>query len=160
MSSTDTYRHELFGGAIECSLPPAFVSASDIRQIPTNQEVFVHRDLVNTSIIIEILEPIDLSVSTKPSEGKGTTDEHDDLGVKASFEDEAMNNMAVAHFEEIAAANDAQSYDIDTKSLKFSTNTNVSQLKFQTARVRGTQQVFKFGKMDHLDTGEDMGGCD
>lgn len=149
MSTTKISKHELFGGAIECSLPSAFISASDIRQIPSNQEVFVHKDLVNTSLIIEILESIDLSVSIKSSDEQNTKD---DLDVKASFEDETMNNMAVAHFEEIAAANDAQSYDIDTKSLKFSINTNISKSEYQTARVKGTQQVFKFGKPNHLDT--------
>lgn len=144
-----TTKRELFGGTIECTLPSTFVSASDIRQTPSYQEVFVHKDLTNTSLIIEILEPIDLPVSIKTSEDKGTKGEQD---VKASFEDETMNNMAVAHFEEISAANDAQSYDVDMKSLKFSTNTNNKVFKFQTARVKGTQQVFKFGKMDHLDT--------
>ena len=148
MSTTSFSKHELFGGAIECTLPSAFDSVSDVRQIPSNQEVFVHRTLVNTSIIIEILEPIDLSISTKPAEEGNPKS----LAVNAAFEDEAMNSMAVMHFEEIAAANDAQSYDISTKSLKVSTNTNNKAFKFQTASIKGTQQVFKFGKMDHLDT--------
>ncbi|GAA5937764.1 hypothetical protein JCM1841_004779 [Sporobolomyces salmonicolor] len=45
----------LFGGAISCSLPANFVDASDLRQVPDTQEVFLAPDS-DLSLIAEILE--------------------------------------------------------------------------------------------------------
>ncbi|GAA5950057.1 hypothetical protein JCM21900_001379 [Sporobolomyces salmonicolor] len=45
----------LFGGAISCSLPANFVDASDLRQVPDTQEVFLAPDS-DLSLIVEILE--------------------------------------------------------------------------------------------------------
>ncbi|GAA5901621.1 hypothetical protein JCM5296_003335 [Sporobolomyces johnsonii] len=45
----------LFGGAISCSLPSNFVDASDLRQVPDTQEVFLAPDS-DLSLIVEILE--------------------------------------------------------------------------------------------------------
>ncbi|KXS18577.1 Mog1p/PsbP-like protein [Gonapodya prolifera JEL478] len=47
--------HELFGGAITAIIPHEFVDASQLRQIPDTQEVFVHTR-TDASIIVEILE--------------------------------------------------------------------------------------------------------
>ncbi|KAF2738328.1 Mog1p/PsbP-like protein [Polyplosphaeria fusca] len=52
----------LFGGAITVSLPANFGDASQIRQIPDHQEVFLDADGF-TSIVFEILEWVD-----KPSD--------------------------------------------------------------------------------------------
>ncbi|KAJ6652356.1 hypothetical protein lerEdw1_011586 [Lerista edwardsae] len=45
----------LFGGAFSAFLPPGGLDVSDLRQVPDNQEVFVHPN-TDQSIIIELLE--------------------------------------------------------------------------------------------------------
>ncbi|RSH76761.1 uncharacterized protein EHS24_005339 [Apiotrichum porosum] len=49
---------QLFGGAITMPIPVGYLDASDMRQVPDNQEVFLSPDS-DTSIIIEILAPVD-----------------------------------------------------------------------------------------------------
>ncbi|XP_056426050.1 ran guanine nucleotide release factor [Hyla sarda] len=70
----------LFGGAFSAVLPPNIQDVSDLREIPDNQEVFVHHD-TDQSIIVELLEY-----------QKGMSDP----------------DAARYHFEDIAASNDAQ----------------------------------------------------
>jgi hypothetical protein len=48
----------LFGGAITSSIPSTFLDASDLRQIPDNQEVFVDKD-GTASISFDILEKVE-----------------------------------------------------------------------------------------------------
>jgi hypothetical protein len=50
----------LFGGAITASIPSTFIDASDLRQIPDEQEVFVDRNGL-ASITFDILEKADES---------------------------------------------------------------------------------------------------
>ncbi|KAI8622709.1 hypothetical protein BC830DRAFT_1052748, partial [Chytriomyces sp. MP71] len=50
-----TQSHPLFGGAISLLLPNGYVDASQLRQVPDNQEVFVS-STDNSSIIVELLE--------------------------------------------------------------------------------------------------------
>uniref|UniRef100_A0A8D0DIJ7 RAN guanine nucleotide release factor n=1 Tax=Salvator merianae TaxID=96440 RepID=A0A8D0DIJ7_SALMN len=45
----------LFGGAFSALLPPGSLDISELRQVPDNQEVFVHPD-TDQSVIIELLE--------------------------------------------------------------------------------------------------------
>ncbi|KZF18907.1 Mog1p/PsbP-like protein [Xylona heveae TC161] len=53
-----TFRHtDLFGGTIVADLPSAFVDASNIRQVPDHQEVYLDKDGY-TSIIFEITERV------------------------------------------------------------------------------------------------------
>jgi hypothetical protein len=53
----NTLEVPLYGGAAKCRIPTDWVDASKFRQIPDNQEVFVHKDgLHDLSTIIEILE--------------------------------------------------------------------------------------------------------
>ncbi|XP_072447640.1 ran guanine nucleotide release factor [Chiloscyllium punctatum] len=47
--------HPLFGGSFAAIIPPHSVDVSEMREIPDNQEVFVHTD-TDQSIIIELLE--------------------------------------------------------------------------------------------------------
>lgn len=47
--------HELYGGAMTVSLPTTYIDASDIRQIPDHQEVFLSNKTL-TSLIFEINE--------------------------------------------------------------------------------------------------------
>ncbi|KAF7304712.1 hypothetical protein MKEN_01185300 [Mycena kentingensis (nom. inval.)] len=49
---------ELFGGAITVVAPTDLLDASDIRQIPDNQEVFLYPDS-SVSIIVEVLQRVD-----------------------------------------------------------------------------------------------------
>ncbi|GJE86873.1 Mog1 domain-containing protein [Phanerochaete sordida] len=53
MSST----RELFGGAITVNLPTALLDASELRQVPDTQEVFLSPDS-GVSIIFEVLERV------------------------------------------------------------------------------------------------------
>ncbi|KAI9508484.1 Mog1p/PsbP-like protein [Russula earlei] len=75
----------LFDGAIIASLPKHFFDASDVRQVPDTQEVYISLDS-DDSIIIEILERVS----------------QDDSADAARF-----------HFEAIAHDNDAVSSSVD-----------------------------------------------
>ncbi|EIW85246.1 Mog1p PsbP-like protein [Coniophora puteana RWD-64-598 SS2] len=58
---------ELFGGAIQCTLPTRLVDVSKLRQVPDSQEVFVYPDS-DASFIIEVLEhapPTDVTEAIK-----------------------------------------------------------------------------------------------
>ncbi|KAG8690491.1 hypothetical protein FRC09_011961 [Ceratobasidium sp. 395] len=55
MASTKTYG--LFGGAIEIDLPDGLTDASDLRQVPDTQEVFLATNS-DVSVVIEILERV------------------------------------------------------------------------------------------------------
>lgn len=55
-------RRGLFGNAIYAVLPDGLVDASELRQIPDNQEVFVHR-LSDISLIFEVLESVEATES-------------------------------------------------------------------------------------------------
>ncbi|KAF8610841.1 Mog1p/PsbP-like protein [Ceratobasidium sp. AG-I] len=55
MSGTKTYG--LFGGAITIVLPAGLIDASDLRQVPDTQEVFLAPDS-DVSVVVEILERV------------------------------------------------------------------------------------------------------
>ncbi|XP_067879764.1 ran guanine nucleotide release factor [Heterodontus francisci] len=55
MATNETHSHPLFGGSFSAILPPHSIDVSDIREIPDNQEVFIHSG-TDQSIIIELLE--------------------------------------------------------------------------------------------------------
>ncbi|KAF5386555.1 hypothetical protein D9615_001827 [Tricholomella constricta] len=57
---TSLIKRDLFGGAITVNTPPNLVDASDLRQVPDTQEVFLYPDS-GISIIVEILEKVDAS---------------------------------------------------------------------------------------------------
>ncbi|KGG50833.1 hypothetical protein DI09_53p50 [Mitosporidium daphniae] len=48
---------KLFGGALQVALPSGFIDASQFRQIPDHQEVYLSQDS-ETSIIVELLDPL------------------------------------------------------------------------------------------------------
>ncbi|XP_053121699.1 ran guanine nucleotide release factor [Hemicordylus capensis] len=54
-NTVDQQQHPLFGGAFSALLPPGSLDVSELRQVPDNQEVFVHPS-TDQSIIIELLE--------------------------------------------------------------------------------------------------------
>ncbi|TFK55253.1 Mog1p/PsbP-like protein, partial [Heliocybe sulcata] len=49
---------ELFGGAITVTLPSRVIDASDLREVPDNQEVFLYPDS-SVSIIVDVLQRVD-----------------------------------------------------------------------------------------------------
>ncbi|KAI0957111.1 hypothetical protein AcW1_005607 [Taiwanofungus camphoratus] len=75
---------ELFGGAITISLPTNLIDASDLRQVPDTQEVFLYPDS-EISIIVEVLQSVDTN----------------------NFQDTAR-----FHFDSLAHDNDAEAKEI------------------------------------------------
>ncbi|KAI0685482.1 Mog1p/PsbP-like protein [Cytidiella melzeri] len=71
----------LFGGAIEVTLPQTLVDASDLRQVPDTQEVFLYPD-TSASIIVEVLERVAVS--------------NDDEAARFHFDSLAHDNSATA----------------------------------------------------------------
>ncbi|KAJ3112886.1 hypothetical protein HDU96_004040 [Phlyctochytrium bullatum] len=47
---------QLFGGAIRALLPERFADASQLREVPDNQEVFIDMKGTDQSVIVEVLE--------------------------------------------------------------------------------------------------------
>eukprot|EP00903_Cladosiphon_okamuranus_P006551 g6399.t1 len=79
-SSGATLR-KLFGGAMECLLPAAYVDVSDLRQVPDHQEAFVSRE-DGVSIVIEVLSfEADIPPDSDGNDGGGASARHffDDL---------------------------------------------------------------------------------
>jgi len=111
--------YELFGGAIKISLPDGLVDASDFRQVPDTQEVYLLKE-ADISFIVEILERV------APDDG-----------------DEA----ARFHFESLAHDNDATSSQIDTVLPPQNTSQGPSPPAQPACySLIGTQTVPKFNK--------------
>lgn len=88
---------ELFGGAITTVIPESFVDASNFREVPDNQEVFVSMsdDDGDVSIIVDILERVELEGAV--SEG-----------------DEDMKAMEV-HFSDVLAERSGKAWGAPQK---------------------------------------------
>ncbi|ODN95336.1 hypothetical protein L198_04732 [Cryptococcus wingfieldii CBS 7118] len=113
----------LFGGAIALALPQDSIDASDLRQIPDNQEVFLfpHSD---TALVLEVLELVE--------EGGAK----DDLWEAAKF-----------HFGSIAHDNASLSSTILTpppSSPIPSTPSTSTPSQIKATTLAGTQQIHKF----------------
>ncbi|KAK9896024.1 Mog1p/PsbP-like protein [Cystobasidium minutum MCA 4210] len=114
---------DLFGGALTTSLPGNVMDASDFRQVPDTQEVFLSEDSDN-SIIFEILQVV--------SEGAAAAD---------------LREAAQFHFKSIAYDNTAFSTSIDTVSSPFPLPSSVgTPQQHLYATLEGTQTVSKFNK--------------
>ncbi|KAF7728614.1 hypothetical protein EC973_005841 [Apophysomyces ossiformis] len=113
---------ELFGGAIVAPINPTFVDASQFRQIPDNQEVFLDMQ-TQQSLIVELLEAVD-----------------------AQNED-----IARYHFEQVASDNEAVEYKVNTvQSVPTETATPCLPADITSVYVlQGTQQVAKFNEDKH-----------
>lgn len=118
--------HRLFGGAITASLDGAFIDASELRQVPDNQEVLLSRDS-DVSVIVEVLQCVE------PRTDKDGM--HD--AVRFHFASLAHDNAATdAHVETVdAVACEAPGTATPPPSL-----------------LAGTQVVRKFGKASETDT--------
>ncbi|CAM9359908.1 unnamed protein product [Ectocarpus fasciculatus] len=91
-ATADATLRKLFGGAMECLLPAAYVDVSDLRQVPDHQEVFASKD-DGISIVIEVLS----------------------FEADISMDEQAKKDGASARhfFDDLAAANGATSSACD-----------------------------------------------
>lgn len=119
--------YPLFGGAITLSLDGDYLDASDVRQVPDNQEVLLSRT-TNVSVIVEVLQ----CVAT-----------HTDA--------DGMRQGVHDHFDSLAHDNSAQ----DTKIERVDALECAPQTVGATpapSLLYGTQVIPKFGKVQDLDT--------
>ncbi|KAF8319530.1 Mog1p/PsbP-like protein, partial [Cantharellus anzutake] len=107
---------QLFGGAITTELPEAFIDASDLRQIPDNQEVFLS-PVDDVTFIVEILEKV----------------EEDNLLEAAKF-----------HFDSLAHDNDAQNNKSIEQIIPSSEPS--TQERPAPILLSGTQRIKKFNR--------------
>lgn len=134
----------LFGGAVVCAVPAGFIDASDFRQVPDNQEVYVDPDAElgkDVSLIIELVEAIDC-----PAETTNAADRIAGTG-------ETGTRGVVAHFNALAEDNGAVSSDIALLA-----TAHVSQ-GGDVGLLVGTQNVPKYGKLDDVTTVRLALGC-
>ncbi|KAK9326301.1 hypothetical protein V1517DRAFT_311399 [Lipomyces orientalis] len=123
----------LFGDSIRVQLPEGFVDASDFRQIPDNQEVFVASDSSESSdnsIIIELVERLE---SDDPSATAATAD----------------INAVRAHYDEISSINSS----ISRAKVLGLVPLELSSLPQNTTAymITGTQIAEKWGKNHSAD---------
>ncbi|CAE7227471.1 unnamed protein product [Rhizoctonia solani] len=110
--------YELFGGAITVELPEGLTDASDLRQVPDTQEVFLATDS-EVSIIFEILERV---APDDPIE------------------------VVKFHFESLSHDNDAVSSTIEIVNTPAQQPNSASPI--QLSVLQGTQLVPKFNRKD------------
>ncbi|ORX40450.1 hypothetical protein BD324DRAFT_610756 [Kockovaella imperatae] len=110
---------ELFGGAMRMELPGDYIDASDLRQIPDNQEVFLSPSS-DTSLVVEVLDWVE--------EGGA----RDNLWEAVKF-----------HFESIAHDNDSLASTILTSSSSRPSRPTGPQTP-EPITLTGTQRVHKF----------------
>ncbi|GAA6026798.1 hypothetical protein JCM8097_005870 [Rhodosporidiobolus ruineniae] len=117
----------LFGGAIQSTVPAAFLDASDLRQVPDTQEVFLSPDS-DLSLIVEVLELV-------KDEGSG----------------ESLEAAARFHFSSLAHDNTALSSTVTSVTLpslpSISHSSSHPTLLGPTV-LSGTQTVSKFNRPD------------
>ncbi|GAA5989126.1 hypothetical protein JCM10908_001169 [Rhodotorula pacifica] len=116
---------QLYGGAISCSIPDNYVDASDLRQVPDTQEVFMAPDS-DLSLIVEVLEL-----------------------VKEDGAEDSLEKALKFHFSSLAHDNAALSSDISTYNLPSSAphpqGPGLPTL-LGPATLEGKQTVSKFNK--------------
>ncbi|KAJ3130453.1 hypothetical protein HK098_000018 [Nowakowskiella sp. JEL0407] len=114
----------LFGGAVESLIPSSFIDASDLREIPDNQEVFIDT-LTNESLIFEILE----------------------------LEEDIPNEQAASfHFQQLASDNDAsdESEIISIEYLRPGIDLTHMQNDAHLTYLFGRQKIAKYRDTDPL----------
>jgi len=109
--------YPLFGGAITLNLPSGLIDASDLRQIPDTQEVFLSPDS-DVTYIIEILQRV----------------EPNDLSEAVKF-----------HFDSLAHDNSAQSSTVE-RVIPPSLDIAQSATRPVPCLLQGTQLVQKFNR--------------
>ncbi|SGY40929.1 BQ5605_C003g02444 [Microbotryum silenes-dioicae] len=111
---------DLFGGAITTTYPSNLTDASDVRQVPDTQEVYLSNDS-DLSLILEVLQLVE-------EEGSG----------------ESLEAGIRYHFASLAHDNEALSYSIDSTSQP--TTTSPHPLLQGPITLLGTQSISKFNK--------------
>ncbi|KAI9359395.1 hypothetical protein BD770DRAFT_385937 [Pilaira anomala] len=118
---------ELFGGAISTIVKNSFVDASQFRQIPDNQEVFVDMS-TQQSLIFELLEQVEAS----------------------------NQEIAKYHFQQLADDNEAAETSIthiDNVNVK-DIAPHLPQDTTEILVLQGTQKISKFNEKDAYNTVE------
>ncbi|KAI8994685.1 ran guanine nucleotide release factor-like protein [Pilobolus umbonatus] len=116
---------QLFGGAITAPVSSTFIDASNLRQIPDNQEVFIDMN-TQQSLIFELLEQVEAN----------------------------QQSCAKYHFEQLAADNDAinpciLSIDtLDVKQVSPLLPANTTEIYL----LQGTQDISKFNEKNAYNT--------
>ncbi|GAA6001157.1 hypothetical protein JCM10207_007437 [Rhodosporidiobolus poonsookiae] len=120
---------QLYGGAISASLPPSYLDASDLRQVPDTQEVFLSPDS-DLSLIVEVLEL-----------------------VKDDGSEESLEAAVRFHFSSLAHDNSASSSTVTSTTLPpvpaaFSPTHNSTShpTLLGPTLLTGTQTVSKFNR--------------
>ncbi|PAA90093.1 hypothetical protein BOX15_Mlig009382g1, partial [Macrostomum lignano] len=83
MPSSQSERRLLWGGAFAVQLPSNCIDASELRQVPDNQEVYLH-PRHDQSVMLELLEPLAGSDSVESAAREFFTDLADANGGSAS----------------------------------------------------------------------------
>ncbi|KDN37019.1 Mog1p/PsbP-like protein [Tilletiaria anomala UBC 951] len=100
-TSYRTVRRHLFGGAITAELPQSFIDASELRQVPDNQEVMISSSS-DTSIILEVLESVK----------EGDANENMEAAVRYHFDSLAHDNSALSSTIESTTFLDTSSFPV------------------------------------------------
>ncbi|KAJ3149838.1 hypothetical protein HK101_002007 [Irineochytrium annulatum] len=108
----------LFGGAIQAAIPSRFIDASNLREIPDNQEVFVDSKGTDQSLIIELLEAVEITVDDR--------------------------SPAEHHFWILAEENNALEAKIASTGIVPEVLPNFTPLEAHTTSLIGTQRISKF----------------
>lgn len=129
---------KLFGGAMECLLPAAYVDVSDLRQVPDHQEAFVSRS-DGVSVVIEVLSfETDIDTPCSPPLAP-VLPSGDGDGSVAGIGGESARHF----FDDLAEANGATSSTCDfCADVTHSVMPKLS--KFSKAALAGRQIVTKF----------------
>ncbi|KAI8575645.1 hypothetical protein K450DRAFT_260826 [Umbelopsis ramanniana AG] len=119
MSQPSLTERPLFGGALSAPLRQSYLDASQIRQIPDNQEVFVDAN-TEQSLIIELL---DLVPVAKEKE------------------------IAKYHFQQLAEDNEAKEAIVnDISLLEATSNPSLPSDSSQIYVLKGLQKISKFNE--------------
>ena len=118
----DLTTRPLFGGAIECGVPATFIDTSEFRQVPDNQEVWVASHGNDVSLIVELVEAIELA--------------QDDI--------ERSSSRAEVHFTALAQDNGALAVEVTARE---SQSCTIAETAVRAEVVAGVQGVPKYGKI-------------
>lgn len=119
--------YPLFGGAITVSLDGDYLDASDMRQVPDNQEVLLSRT-TNVSVIVEVLQCVAAHTSAD--------------GMRQGVHD---------HFDSLAHDNSAQHTKVERVDAVECASPAAGATPTPSF-LHGTQVIPKFGKVQDLDT--------
>lgn len=114
---------KLYGGGLSADIPTGFIDASEFREVPDTQEVFVHQT-VDDSIVIDLLECVE-------EDG-----------------DDAVN----IHLKEIAELNNAEAHEYSRLYTEQTTLNQIDQTPPPFAIITiAIEPARKWGRSAHLD---------